>query len=356
MNDVANISERAITILKKLISIQSYSKEEDKTADLIFDYLKENGFSPKRKLNNVWAWSGEKDNAKPTMLLNSHHDTVRASSKWTFDPFKAIEVDGKLFGLGSNDAGGPLVSLLHVFIELSKSEQSYNLVFLASAEEETSGKQGVPIVLDEFGKIDLGVVGEPTSMDMAIAERGLIVIDGITHGQSGHAARGEGENALYKAIKDIEWFKSFEFEKKSEILGGINMTVTKIEAGSQHNVVPDECKFVVDVRPNEHYSNKEIVEVIQKYVESEIVPRSLNLNASGISLDHPVVKKGQEMGIRTYGSQTMSDQVHMPFQCIKMGPGDTRRSHTADEFIYLDEIREGIDIYLKLLNGLEING
>lgn len=356
MSDKKNISEKAIILLKKLISIQSYSKEEEKTADLIFDYLKENGFNPQRKLNNIWAWSGKKDNAKPTMLLNSHHDTVRASSKWTFDPFKATEVNGKLFGLGSNDAGGPLVSLLHVFIELSKSKQPYNLVFLASAEEETSGKQGVPIVLDELGSIDLGVVGEPTSMDMAIAERGLIVIDGIAHGQSGHAARGEGENALYKAIKDIEWFKSFEFEKKSEILGGINMTVTKIEAGSQHNVVPDECKFVVDVRPNEHYSNKEIVEVIQKYVESEIVPRSLNLNASGISLDHPVVKKGQEMGIRTYGSQTMSDQVHMPFQCIKMGPGDTRRSHTADEFIYLDEIREGIDIYLKLLNGLEING
>ncbi|MEQ9266272.1 MAG: M20 family metallo-hydrolase [Balneolaceae bacterium] len=356
MSDIANISERAIILLKKLISIQSYSKEEDKTADLIFDYLRENGFNPQRKLNNIWAWSGKKDAAKPTMLLNSHHDTVRATSKWTFDPFNPTEVDGKLIGLGSNDAGGPLVSLLHVFIELSKREQPYNLVFLASAEEETSGKQGVPIVLDEIGKIDLGVVGEPTSMDMAIAERGLIVLDGIAHGQSGHAARGEGENALYKAIKDIEWFKSFEFEKKSEILGGINMTVTQIEAGSQHNVVPDECKFVVDVRPNEHYSNKEIVEVIEKYVESEIVPRSLNLNASGISLDHPVVRKGKELGIRTYGSQTMSDQVHMPFQCIKMGPGDTRRSHTADEFIYLDEIREGIDIYLKLLNGLEING
>lgn len=356
MSDIANISERAIILLKRLISIQSYSKEEDKTADLIFDYLKENGFNPQRKLNNVWAWSGKKDESKSTMLLNSHHDTVRATSKWTFDPFNPTEIDGKLIGLGSNDAGGPLVSLLHVFIELSKREQPYNLIFLASAEEETSGKQGVPIVLDEIGEIDLGVVGEPTSMDMAIAERGLIVLDGIAHGQSGHAARGEGENALYKAIKDIEWFKSFEFEKKSEILGGINMTVTQIEAGSQHNVVPDECKFVVDVRPNEHYSNKEIVEVIQKYVESEIVPRSLNLNASGISLDHPVVRKGKELGIRTYGSQTMSDQVHMPFQCIKMGPGDTRRSHTADEFIYLDEIREGIDIYLKLLNGLEING
>lgn len=356
MSDLANISDNAITLLKKLISIQSYSKEEGETADLIFNYLAENGFSPKRKLNNVWAWSGERDASKPTMLLNSHHDTVKASSKWTYDPFSATEIDGRLVGLGSNDAGGPLVSLMHVFIELSKSEQPYNLAFLASAEEETSGKQGVPIVLDELGSIDLGVVGEPTSMDMAIAERGLIVLDGIAHGQSGHAARGEGENALYKAIKDIEWFKSFEFEKKSKVLGGINMTVTQIDAGSQHNVVPDECRFVIDVRPNEHYSNKEVVEIIQKNVKSEIVPRSLNLNASGISIEHSAVKRGLELGIRTYGSQTMSDQVHMPFQCIKMGPGDTRRSHTADEFIYLDEIRNGIEIYLKLLNGLEING
>ena len=354
MADVKHISQQAIELLKKLITIQSYSGEEDKTADLIFDYLKENGFNPQRKINNVWAFAGEVDSSKQTMLLNSHHDTVKATSKWSYNPFEPTIVDGKLIGLGSNDAGGPLVSLLHVFIELAKSEQPYNLVFLASAEEESSGKRGVPIVLEELGKIDMGVVGEPTSMDMAIAERGLVVLDCVAHGKSGHAARGEGENAIYKALKDIEWFKTYKFEKQSEILGGINMTVTQIEAGTQHNVVPDECKFVVDVRPNEHYPNREIVEAIRSHVECDVNPRSLNLNASGIDPEHPVVQKGKVMGVRTYGSQTMSDQVHMPFQCIKMGPGNTKRSHTADEFIYLEEIEQGIGIYLKLLDGLGI--
>lgn len=355
MNNIEFISEKAIEFLKKLISIKSYSSEEDQTADLIFNYLKEHGHSPQQKINNVWVWAGERDSSKPTILLNSHHDTVKASSKWTFDPFTPTVVDGKLIGLGSNDAGGPLVSLLHVFLELSQYPQPYNLAFLASAEEETSGKQGVPIVLDDLGVIDLGVVGEPTMMDMAIAERGLIVLDCVAHGVSGHAARGEGENAIYKALKDIEWFKSFDFDKKSEVLGGINMTVTQVEAGSQHNVVPDECRFVVDVRPNECYSNLEVVEIVRKYVDCDVNPRSLNLNASGIDSEHPIVKKGKKAGIVTYGSQTMSDQVHMPFPCIKMGPGDTHRSHTADEYIYLEEIKSGIEIYLNLLNGLNIS-
>lgn len=349
-------AELAIEFLKKLIAIQSYSEEEHETATLIEQYLSENGFNAQRKKNNVWAWAGERDSAKPTLLLNSHHDTVKATSKWSYDPFSPTIVDGKLIGLGSNDAGGPLTSLLHVFIELAKKEQAYNLVFLASAEEESSGKNGVPIVLEELGQIDVGVVGEPTSMDMAIAERGLVVLDGVAHGKSGHAARGEGENAIYKAIRDIDWFRSFEFEKKSDVLGKINMTVTQIEAGTQHNVVPDECRFVIDVRPNEHYSNEEVVQIIRKHVKSEVTPRSLNLNASGINPNHPVVQKGMELDIRTYGSQTMSDQVHMPFPCIKMGPGDTHRSHTADEFIYLNEIEDGIEIYLNLLDGLKING
>lgn len=354
--ELNTLSNKAIELLKELISIQSYSGEEDKTADLIEKYLKEHGFHPQRKENNVWAWASEKDETKPTLLLNSHHDTVKATSKWSFDPFTPTVENGKLIGLGSNDAGGPLVSLLHTFVHLAKTEQSYNLVFLASAEEETSGKQGVPIVLSELGNIDLGVVGEPTSMDMAIAERGLIVLDCTAHGKSGHAARAEGENALYKAMKDIEWFQKYEFEHISEVLGKVNMTVTQIEAGSQHNVVPDECHFVVDVRPNEYYSNNEVVEEIKKNVDCEVNPRSLNLNASGISEEHPVVKKGEKLGIKTYGSQTMSDQVHMPFSCIKIGPGDTHRSHTADEFIYLKEIEEGIENYIELLNGLEING
>ncbi|RNC84350.1 MAG: M20/M25/M40 family metallo-hydrolase [Balneola sp.] len=347
-------SKLAIEFLKKLIGIQSYSGEEHETASLIEEYLNSNGFKSQRRKNNVWVWAGEKESSKPTVLLNSHHDTVKATSKWSYDPFSPTIKDGKLIGLGSNDAGGPLTSLLHVFLELAKKEQSYNLVFLASAEEESSGKNGVPIVLEELGLIDVGVVGEPTSMDMAIAERGLVVLDGVAHGKSGHAARGEGENAIYKAMKDIEWFKSFEFDKKSDVLGKINMTVTQIEAGTQHNVVPDECRFVVDVRPNEHYSNEEVVQIIRKYIKSEITPRSLNLNASGIDPNHPIVQKGKELSIRSYGSQTMSDQVHMPFPCIKIGPGDTRRSHTADEFIYLNEIEDGIEIYLELLDGLEI--
>ncbi len=344
----------AIEFLKKLIAIQSYSGEEHETADLIEEYLNSNGFKAQRKKNNVWAWAGEKESSKPTLLLNSHHDTVKATSKWSYDPFSPTIENGKLIGLGSNDAGGPLTSLLHVFLELAQKDQSYNLVFLASAEEESSGKNGVPIVLEELGQIDIGVVGEPTSMDMAIAERGLVVLDGVTHGKSGHAARGEGENAIYKAMWDVDWFRNFEFEKKSDVLGKINMTVTQIEAGTQHNVVPDECRFVVDVRPNEHYSNEEVVQIIRKYVKSEVTPRSLNLNASGIDPDHPIVQKGVELDIRRYGSQTMSDQVHMPFPCIKIGPGDTRRSHTADEFIYLNEIEDGIAIYLELLDGLEI--
>lgn len=348
------LADKAIELLKELISIQSYSSEEDKTADVIENYLIEHGFNPQRKVNNVWAFAEPRNPEKPTILLNSHHDTVKATNKWTYDPFNPTVVDGKLIGLGSNDAGGPLTSLLHTFIYLAETEQDYNLAFLASAEEETSGKKGVPIVLEELGAIDLGVVGEPTSMDLATAERGLIVLDCVAHGKSGHAARAEGENALYKAIKDIEWFRNYSFKKKSPVLGSINMTVTQIEAGWQHNVVPDECKFVVDVRPHEQYTNQEVVNRIREFVECDVNPRSMNLNASGTSLDHPFVLKAKELNIRTYGSQTMSDQAHMPFNTVKMGPGDTRRSHTADEFIYLDEIKEGIDIYIQLLDGLQI--
>ena len=354
MNQIEQLTEQAIELLKKLISIQSYSGDEDKTGDLIADVLTEFGFEAQRKGNNIWSWSGEIDPKKPTVMLNSHHDTVKASSKWTKESFTPTIEDGKLFGLGSNDAGGPLVSLLATFVYLSKKEQPYNLIFLASAEEETSGKKGVPIVLPELPDIDFAVVGEPTSMDLAIAERGLIVLDCISHGKSGHAARNEGENALYKAMKDIEWFKSFEFDQESEVLGSINMTVTMIESGSQHNVVPDECQFVVDVRPNEFYTNQEVVDIIQKHVDCEVNPRSTNLNASGVNLDHPFVKKARALGIKTYGSKTMSDQVHMDFNSVKIGPGNTHRSHTADEFIYLDEIRNGIKTYIKILDGLKI--
>ena len=348
------ITKNAVGLLCRLIETQSYSGEEYDTAKILSNYLKKNGYETFNKGNNVWVRSKHFDPLKSTLLLNSHHDTVYATNKWMYDPFIANLLDGKLFGLGSNDAGGALVSLLHTFIELDKTEQPYNLIFLASAEEESSGKHGVPFVLDDMGKIDVGIVGEPTSMDMAIAERGLVVLDCTAHGISGHAARAEGKNAIYLAMKDIEWFKSYIFEKESEVLGSINMTVTQINAGTLHNVVPDKCTFVVDVRPNEHYSNVEIVDLIKQHVHSEINPRSLNLNASGISLLHPLVQKGIESNIHTYGSKTMSDQVHMPFPTIKMGPGNTKRSHTADEYIYLNEIDAGIQIYLSLLNGLEL--
>ncbi len=348
------ITKKAIDLLSRLIETQSYSGEEQETADILSNYLRQHGYEVNQKGNNVWARSNHQDSTKPTLLLNSHHDTVHATSKWINDPFKANLLEGKLIGLGSNDAGGPLVSLLHTFIELDKKEQPYNLVFLASAEEESSGKNGVPIVLDDLGTIDVGVVGEPTSMDMAIAERGLVVLDCTAHGESGHAARGEGKNAIYLAMKDIEWFKSYRFEKESEVLGAINMTVTQINAGSLHNVVPDECSFVVDVRPNEYYSNTEMVDFIKEQVKCEVTPRSLHLNASGIQATHPLVQQAVALGIHTYGSKTMSDQVHMPFPTIKMGPGDTRRSHTADEYIYVDEIDAGIQIYLQLLDGLEL--
>ncbi len=348
------ITKQALDLLCRLIETPSYSGEEHDTAEILSDYLTSHGYEAQQKGNNIWAKSNHFDDSKPTLLLNSHHDTVHGTTKWVNNPFVANLLDGKLIGLGSNDAGGPLVSLLHCFIELDKKEQSYNLVFLASAEEESSGKNGVPLVLDDLGKIDVGVVGEPTSMDMATAERGLVVLDCIAHGESGHAARGEGINAIYLAMQDIEWLKTYQFEKVSDVLGSINMTVTQIKAGSLHNVVPDECSFVVDVRPNEHYSNAEVVDLIKKHVSCEVKPRSLNLNASGISSQHAIVQKGMEMGIHTYGSKTMSDQVHMPFPTIKMGPGDTRRSHTADEYIFVDEIDEGIQIYLKLLDGLEL--
>jgi acetylornithine deacetylase len=348
------ITKNALDLLCRLIETPSYSEEEHDTAAILKEYLTTKGYHPQQKGNNVWARSNHQDSTKPTLLLNSHHDTVQATNKWVNDPFKANLLEGKLIGLGSNDAGGPLVSLLHTFIELDNKEQPYNLVFLASAEEESSGKNGVPIVLDDLGTIDVGVVGEPTSMDMAIAERGLVVLDCIAHGESGHAARGEGKNAIYLAMKDIEWFKSHRFEKESEVLGAINMTVTQINAGSLHNVVPDECSFVVDVRPNEYYSNAEIVDFIKEQVNCEVNPRSLHLNASGIQTTHPMVQQAVALGIHTYGSKTMSDQVHMPFPTIKMGPGDTRRSHTADEYIYVDEIDAGIQIYLQLLDGLEL--
>ncbi|MCU4163099.1 M20 family metallo-hydrolase [Carboxylicivirga caseinilyticus] len=352
MTQLQQNTEEAIELLKKLIEIESLSRQEEKVADLMASYLKSKDCEVNRQGNNVWCWAQKPEPDKPTILLNSHLDTVRPSVKWTYDPFSATLEDDKLTGLGTNDAGGPLVALLSTFLTLKNTDQSYNLVFAATAEEEVSGQNGVASILSELGNIDLAVVGEPTQMQMAVAEKGLMVLDCEAHGKTGHAARNEGDNALYKALPDIEWFRTHQFEKISPHLGEVKMTVTQIQCGTQHNVVPDSCKFVVDIRLNECYSNKELHSIIEKEVNCDVVARSYRLNSSFISLDHPLVQKGIELGRTYYGSPTTSDQAVMPFTTLKMGPGDSARSHTPDEYIYLSEIREGVELYVKLLNGL----
>ncbi len=354
MSDIQKMGNEVIELLKRLIAIESFSRQEDKAADEVYNFLNTKGCDVHRKGNNLWVWAADKDPNKPTILLNSHIDTVKASSKWTYNAFEPTLKDGRLYGLGSNDAGGPLVALMATFFLLSQNEQPYNLVFCASAEEEVSGINGVSSILEELGEIDLGIVGEPTQMHMAIAEKGLMVLDCVARGKAGHAARDEGENAIYKALADIDWFRNYKFPLVSELFGAVKMSVTQINAGTQHNVVPDTCSFVVDVRLNEKYSNAEALVHIQNKVSCEVKARSLRLNSSCISTDHPVVKRGIELGRTTYGSPTTSDQAVMPFTTLKIGPGDSARSHTADEFIYLDEIMEGVGIYYDLLNQLEL--
>lgn len=347
------LKTKAIELLKELIETPSYSKEEDKTAQILSDFLTGEGVEVLRSGNNVWAKNNHFDDSKPTILLNSHHDTVKPNAGYTLDPFRAIVDEGKLYGLGSNDAGGCLVSLMATFLHFYRQEDlKYNLVFAASAEEEISGRGGIEKLIPELPPIDFAIVGEPTLMHMAIAEKGLMVLDCKATGKAGHAARDEGENAIYKAIQDINWFKDFEFLEVSESLGPVKMSVTVIGAGQQHNVVPDECRFVVDVRTTEAYSNEETLQIIRQHVNCEVKPRSTRLNPSGIPKDHPVVKAGLELGRETYGSPTLSDQALMSFPSLKMGPGDSARSHTADEFIELKEIEQGIDLYIELLKRL----
>jgi acetylornithine deacetylase len=287
--------------------------------------------------------------------LNSHLDTVKPASAWTYDPLNPTEEEDRIYGLGSNDAGASVVSLLAVFRRLNEAAQSYNLIFSATAEEEVSGDGGVASILGELGEIDLGIVGEPTQMQMAVAEKGLMVIDGEVEGKSGHAAREEGVNAIYEALPVLDWFRTYEFSGKSEFLGPVKMTVTGIQAGSQHNVVPDVCKFMVDIRVNEFYRNNELFELIQGQVNCKLKARSFRLNSSSIPEDHPLVKRGGELSLQKYGSPTTSDQARMPFTTIKIGPGDSARSHTADEYICKSEIAEGIDIYFHFLNELNIH-
>lgn len=344
-----------IELLKKLISTPSFSKEEENAAEVMRDFLRSENISFETKENNTWAFCKHFSKEKPTILLDSHIDTVRPAKGYTKDPFSPIEVGDQLFGLGSNDAGGPLVALLATFIHFYEREDlPFNLVFGASAEEEISGTHGMEILYKEVSPVDFAIIGEPTKMELAIAEKGLLVLDCFAHGKSGHAARNEGENALYKAIDDIQKLRDFKFEKSSDVLGDVKISVTMIEAGSQHNVVPDVCHFVVDVRTNEHYLNKEAAEIIANLIGSEVKPRSLRLNSSGISEEHPFAKLVKSKGISIYGSPTTSDQAIIPCPSVKMGPGDSARSHTADEFIYKSEILKAIELYIELLEKLEL--
>lgn len=344
----------AVGLLKKMIAIPSFSGEENGVADLMVATLAEYGYPANRKGNNVWAVSRNFDARKPTILLDAHLDTVRPNAGWVTDPFTPVVKEDRLYGLGSNDTGGSVVSMLAAFLQLAHTAQAYNLIWLASAEEENTGKGGIQSVIGELGSVALALVGEPTGMQAAIAEKGLMVVDCVAHGKAGHAARGEGVNAIYEALPDIEWFRSYQFPQESALLGKVKMTVTGIGAGTLHNVVPAECRFMVDIRVNEHYSNTEIFDTIQKHVKCEVIPRSFSLNSSSIKEDHPIVERCKALGLSTYGSPTTSNQAVIPYSSLKIGPGDSARSHTANEYIGLQEINQGIDIFVKLLDGFSM--
>lgn len=356
MNErIAILTADAIALLKSLIATESFSKQEDHTAQILFDFFNERGIPTKRKKNNLWAYNKHFDAAKPTMLLNSHHDTVKPNPSWTLNPFNPLVQDGKLYGLGSNDAGGCLVSLMATFCYFyERTDLCYNIVVATTAEEEISGKEGLEIVVPELPPISFAIVGEPTLLHLAIAEKGLLVIDCVAHGKSGHAARNEGENALYKAIEDINFFRTFEFPKVSPTLGPVKMSVTMISAGTQHNVVPDACKFTVDIRATEQYTLEETLQEIKKHIKSEVVARSVRLRPSSIPIEHPIVQAGVTLGRDTYGSPTTSDQALLDCPSLKLGPGDSARSHTADEFIYLHEIEAGIKQYIAMLEKVVV--
>lgn len=353
MNNRIQLFEESLTLLKSLIQISSFSREEGETADLITQFFDQKGIKSYRNGNNIWVYNKNYDPLKPTILLNSHHDTVKPNTGYTRNPFSPDIVDGKLFGLGSNDAGGCLVSLIATFLYFyDRADLQYNFCLAATAEEEVSGKGGIESIISDLGTLDFAIVGEPTLMDLAIAEKGLMVLDCIAHGKAGHAARDEGENALYKAIQDIEWFKSYRFERESQKLGPIKMSVTMIQCGEQHNVVPATCNFVVDVRTTDAYSNEETLAIIKQHVLSDVTARSTRLSSSSIPEDHPFVLSGISLGKKTYGSPTMSDQALLRIPSVKLGPGFSGRSHMADEFVFIDEIRNGIDDYISILEKI----
>lgn len=346
-----SLTVKALSLLKQLIATQSFSREEEQTAVLIETFFREQHIPFERLKNNIWAKNRHFDEQKPTILLNSHHDTVKPNKSWTLDPFSPLERDGKLFGLGSNDAGGCLVSLLATFAYFyDQPNMAYNLVMAASAEEEISGRDGLELLLPELPPISFAIVGEPTEMQLAIAEKGLLVLDCIAHGVSGHAARNEGDNAIYKAINDINWLTTYEFPNVSPTLGPVKLSVTIINAGTQHNVVPDVCTFTIDARVTEQYTLEEVIQTIQNNIQSEVKPRSIRLKPSSIPADHPIVQAGIALGRYTYGSPTTSDQAVLNCPSLKCGPGHSGRSHSADEFIYLREIEEGVDGYIRMLS------
>ncbi len=347
--------QKYIALLKDLIAVPSFSREEAGAAEVVRSFMRNEEIDFKTKENNSWAFNKYFNDSLPTVLLNSHIDTVRPAKGYKLDPFSPLELGDQLFGLGSNDAGGPLVALLATFIHFyNRKDLPFNLVFAATAEEEISGRRGLEIVLPKISPIDFAIIGEPTNMELAIAEKGLLVLDCYAHGKSGHAARNEGDNALYKAMDDIRKLRDFSFDEVSAVLGEVKISVTQIDAGTQHNVVPDVCHFVVDVRTNECYLNKEAAKILDNLLDSEVKPRSVRLNSSGISEHHPFAKLAKRKGITIYGSPTTSDQAIISALSIKMGPGKSARSHTADEFICKSEIIAGIGLYIELLEELKL--
>lgn len=344
----------AVQLLKKLIATPSVSRNEKDAADIMEQTIRSYGFEPQREANNLWIIDPHYDESRPTLLLNAHIDTVKPVASWSRDPFSPDVEDGVLYGLGSNDCGGGLCSLLQIFRMLTEKPQSYNLIYLASAEEEVSGKDGITRALPLLPHIDLAIVGEPTGMNPAVAEKGLMVLDVIAHGKSGHAARNEGVNAIYEALDDMRWIRDYKFEKVSEFLGPTKMTLTVVNAGTQHNVIPDKCTMLVDIRTNEFYDNEEVYEFIRQHLKSEVKAHSFRLKSSRIDPEHPLIRKCVAMGMKPFGSPTLSDQALMHFPSFKLGPGESSRSHSANEFIRISEIRDAIAKYEILLDGAAI--
>lgn len=338
-------TQQAVALLQKLIATPSPSREEARTAELLFDHLAERGAAPRRLRNNVYARSERFDPARPTLLLNSHHDTVRPAASYTRDPYAPAIEDDRLYGLGSNDAGASVAALTRTFLSFRSRQLPFNLLLALTAEEECSGEAGIRALLPELGRIDMALVGEPTSMQAAVGERGLVVLDCVAHGQSGHAARGEGVNALYIALEDIARLRTFRFDRESALLGPIGIAVTQIEAGTQHNVVPDLCRFVADLRTTDAYTNEQTVEILRAALRSDVTPRSTRIRAATLDDAHPLVRAARAAGRETYVSPTTSDRTLMPFPSLKMGPGDSARSHTADEYVLLSQIEEAIAVY-----------